>query len=104
MNSYRGNGRKRKTRRKRKCLNAVRRKPYAAAGSLVLVILTVALGVYSCASGKGRYADVDASDPERDVQLLDVNPYSRPGLQTEGIKGVVIPHTSHPGRTSQSNR
>ena len=104
MNSYRGNKRKRKTRRKRKCLNAVRRKPYAAAGSLVLVILTVALGVYSCASGKGHYADVDASEPELDVQLLDVNPYSRPGIQSEGINGVVIHYTANPGSTAQENR
>ena len=104
MNSYRGNGRKRKTRRKKKWLNAVQRKPYVAAGALVLVILTVALGVYSCASGKGRYADVDASEPELDVQLLDVNPYSRPGIQSEGINGVVIHYTANPGSTAQENR
>ena len=54
-------------------------------GALALVILTVALGIYSCASGNRYYVDVDASEPELDVQLLDVNPYSRPGIESNGI-------------------
>lgn len=115
MNSYRGNERKNKTtgrnragrvkdRGRRKWLHAVRRKPYVAAGVLALVILMAALGIYSCASGKGYHVDVDASEPELDVQLLDVNPYSRPGIQSDGINGIVIHYTANPGSTAQENR
>ena len=81
-----------------------RRKTYAAAGILVLVILTAAAGIHSCVSQNGRYADVDASEPELDVQLLDVNPYSRPGIQSDGINGIVIHYTANPGSSAQDNR
>ena len=49
-------------------------------------------------------ADVDASQPEIDVQLLDVNPYSRPGTETEEITGIVVHYTANPGSTAQNNR
>lgn len=121
MNSYRENKRKKKKtghgrtgmrpgkpRRKRKwkqwARKIVRRKPYAAAGLFFLAALTVAVGVYSCVSGRGYYVDVDASEPEIDVQLLDVNPYSRPGIESDGINGVVIHYTANPGSTAQENR
>ena len=48
--------------------------------------------------------DVDASEPEIDVQLLDVNPYSRPGTQSSGITGIVIHYTANPGSSAQDNR
>ncbi len=116
MNSYSGNKRKKqrpvqpkkKSRWKNKGENRAkslrRRKTYAAAGILVLVILTAAAGIHSCVSQNGRYADVDASEPELDVQLLDVNPYSRPGIQSDGINGIVIHYTANPGSTAQENR
>lgn len=80
---------------------------YIRSGIAVLLILTAVLGIYSCASGTGRaytLADVDASQPEIDVQLLDVNPYSRPGTETEEITGIVIHYTANPGSTAQNNR
>ena len=80
---------------------------YIRSGIAVLLILTAVLGVYSCVSGTGRasaLADVDASQPEIDVQLLDVNPYSRPGTETEEITGIVIHYTANPGSTAQNNR
>ena len=80
---------------------------YIRSGIAVLLILTAVLGIYSCASGTGRaytLADVDASQPEIDVQLLDVNPYSRPGTETEEITGIVVHYTANPGSTAQNNR
>ena len=80
---------------------------YIRSGIAVLLILTVVLGVYSCVSGTGRASalvDVDASQPEIDVQLLDVNPYSRPGTETEEITGIVVHYTANPGSTAQNNR
>lgn len=54
----------------------------------------------------GRYENiqVDASKPDIDVQLLDINEYSRPGIESEKIKGIVIHYTANPGSTAQNNR
>lgn len=86
---------------KRKRRKANYRKIFFA-GMILLGILTVCFAVRSC--GKGRRVDVDASEPKIDVQLLDINPYSRPGTQTDGITGVVIHYTANPGSTAQENR
>ena len=80
-------------------------------GLIVLVLLTVFLAVcgllsaggFPGDSGYGR-VDADASEPEIDVQLLDVNPYSRPGTQSDGITGIVIHYTANPGSSAQDNR
>ena len=82
-----------------------------ACGLAGLVLLTVLLAVrgllsaggFFGSSGYGR-VDVDASEPEIDVQLLDVNPYSRPGTQSSGITGIVIHYTANPGSSAQDNR
>ena len=39
-----------------------------------------------------------------DVQLLDVNPYSRPGTPLERINDIVVHYTANPGTTAQQNR
>ena len=39
--------------------------------------------------------------PELDVQLLTVNEYSRPGIATDGVRGVVVHYTANPGSTAQ---
>ena len=65
------------------------------AGLAILAVLTVILAVRSCASGSRRNLDVDASEPEIDVQLLDVNAYSRPGINTDTITGIVIHYTAN---------
>lgn len=78
------------------------------AGLVLLMVLLVVRGLLSAggffgSSGYGR-VDVDASEPEIDVQLLDVNPYSRPGTQSSGITGIVIHYTANPGSSAQDNR
>lgn len=47
---------------------------------------------------------IDATRPELDVQLLTINPYSRPGYALDGINGIVIHYTGNPGSTAQGNR
>lgn len=42
--------------------------------------------------------------PEIDVQLLDVNEYSRPGMALQDIHGIVIHYTANPGSSAQANR
>lgn len=62
-------------------------------GLAVLLILTIILVVRSCIGERNQFVETDASQPDIDVQLLDVNPYSRPGIESEGVKGVVIHYT-----------
>lgn len=87
---------------------ADRKRLYMYGGIVCLVILTVALSIYSCVDSRwGRENTglrVDASKPEIDVQLLEMNPYSRPGIDSDPIKGIVIHYTANPGSTAQNNR
>lgn len=48
--------------------------------------------------------EIDAYKPDIDVELLTVNPYSRPGIKTDKITGVVIHYTANPGATAIANR
>lgn len=42
--------------------------------------------------------------PPFEVDLLDVNEYSRPGIPLEKVKGIVIHYTANPGSTAKNNR
>lgn len=79
---------------------------YARVGLAALLLLTIVLILRSCISKKQgeMRADVDVSRPEIDVQLLDINEYSRPGIESDGITGIVIHYTANPGSTAQENR
>ena len=45
-----------------------------------------------------------ARQPELDVELLPVNPYSRPGTELAEVKGIVVHYTANPGTTAMQNR
>lgn len=51
---------------------------------------------------KGK--DIDAARPDIDVELLTVNPYSRPGPEAKKITGVVVHYTANPGASAMDNR
>lgn len=112
MNTYRGNrrgtggrattaGRRKRNGKKKRFFQG---NPYIKWGLLILAVLTLVLAVCSFTSHGSKYVDVDASEPDIDVQLLDVNPYSRPGIESNGITGIVIHYTANPGSTAQDNR
>ena len=118
MNTHRGyakgkkpGNRRKNTGKSRNRSAKVRMNRTIRTGIIVLVLLTVFLAVrgllsaggFPGDSGYGR-VDADASEPEIDVQLLDVNPYSRPGTQSDGITGIVIHYTANPGSSAQDNR
>lgn len=42
--------------------------------------------------------------PSLDVELLDVNEYSRPGTPLEEVKGIVIHYVGNPGTSAKANR
>ena len=78
-------------------------------GILLLIMITIILGIYSCATGGEKEIantglDTDASKPAIDVQLIDVNEYSRPGIESDPITGIVVHYTANPGSTAQNNR
>lgn len=79
---------------------------YVEIGLAVLLVLLLALLIYRCSIEKTETSNlnVDASEPEIDVQLLDLNEYSRPGTKSDPITGVVIHYTANPGSTAQNNR
>lgn len=47
---------------------------------------------------------IQIKQPELNVDLLTVNPYSRPGTKTERIQNIVIHYTANPGTTAKQNR
>lgn len=49
----------------------------------------------------GKYIE---ERPELDVELLDVNEYSRPGLAIGKVNGIVVHYTANPGTTARQNR
>ena len=94
------NNRNRRQKKKTLRLNNTR----VRAGLAVLAVVRAMMAVRSCVSAGRRNLNVDASEPAIDVQLLDVNAYSRPGINTDTITGVVIHYTANPGSTAQENR
>lgn len=81
-------------------------------GVIVLAILTVIAGAIRIMKPSWLTNDyfeldsdaIDASRPDIDVQLLTVNPYSRPGTETKKIRGLVIHYTANPGASAMGNR
>ena len=83
---------------------------WMALGLLALVLLVI-VGVTRHQKNKAVSADspvtlseVDENRPELDVELLMVNPYSRPGTALEKVNGIVIHYTANPGATAIANR
>ena len=81
-------------------------------GLLILLVLAVLFGILRLVKPawftdeyvelKGK--DIDAARPDIDVELLTVNPYSRPGTETKKITGIVVHYTANPGATAMDNR
>lgn len=74
------------------------------AGILGVLLVMAVFSRCSVKEEKTSDLDVDASEPEISVQLLDMNDYSRPGTEADPITGIVIHYTANPGSTAQQNR
>lgn len=75
-----------------------------AAGVLGLLLVMAVLSRCSAKEERTSGLDIDASEPEISVQLLDINEYSRPGTEADPVTGIVIHYTANPGSTAQQNR
>ena len=96
----------------RKLTDAQRKRKIQRLGLLILLVLAVLFGILRLVKPawftdeyvelKGK--DIDAARPDIDVELLTVNPYSRPGTETKKITGVVVHYTANPGASAMDNR
>lgn len=85
---------------------------YIRVGTIMLIAIMIGLvgmkffqvGPFEEKYKEKSGSDIDAMRPDMEVKLLSVNPYSRPGLQTGRIKGIVIHYTANPGSTAMQNR
>lgn len=75
-----------------------------AVGVLLTMLVMFLLTRCSAEEVETSGLELDASEPEISVQLLDVNDYSRPGTEVDSVSGVVIHYTANPGSTAQQNR
>ena len=81
-------------------------------GFIVLSLLVILIGVVKRVDPaflEFKYFElsnekIDASKPEIEVELLTVNPYSRPGIETGKINGIVVHYTANPGASAKANR
>ena len=81
-------------------------------GFAILCFLAVTIGVIKLVKPElftFKYFElsnekIDASKPDIEVDLLTVNPYSRPGIETGKINGIVVHYTANPGASAKANR
>lgn len=81
-------------------------------GLILLLILTILLILVKFLKPTwltNKYVElkgdkIEAVKPDIDVELLTVNPYSRPGTPTNKITGIVVHYTANPGATAMDNR
>ena len=100
---------KMKKSRKRKKKKSI---SHSKKGLVILAIITVVLcGVTAVkkqeqskeyTENKSDY--IDSVKPDIDLELLTPNEYSRPGIATNKITGIVVHYTANPGATAMNNR
>ena len=105
---------KRRTRSKRRNLTVkekriMQRNRRIGIGILIAALLLLIILKVTNLLPTKKYTEVaddkiTAEKPDIQVELLDVNPYSRPGTKSEQITGIVVHYTANPGSTAQQNR
>ena len=107
-----GKRHKKKRKRTTKAQKKQRMERNLKIGFIVLCLLAVILGIIKKVNPgllAFRYFEIsnktiDASKPDIEVDLLTVNPYSRPGIETGKINGIVVHYTANPGASAKANR
>lgn len=78
-------------------------KVLGATALFVVVLIGVFLAVNRREQEK-KSSDSKLPPIELNVQLLDVNEYSRPGIPLKKVKGIVVHYTANPGTDAMANR
>ena len=81
-------------------------------GLIILIIITVLLCVVTILKKQEQSKEykenksdyIDSVKPNIDVELLTPNEYSRAGIATNKITGIVIHYTANPGASAMNNR
>lgn len=77
---------------------------------LVMAVIAIAgMKYFEIGFFTNRYVEqapnnMEIEQPEMQVKLLTINPYSRPGMQSEKIRNIVIHYTANPGTSAIQNR
>ena len=101
---------KRKHRRKTRFRRRLR--VYTRLGTFLLISIMVVLvgmkvlelGPFGDEYVERKQERMRVSKPDIEVELLTVNPYSRPGSKTQKIRNIVIHYTANPGTSAKQNR
>ncbi len=72
--------------------------------TVALFVVLIVVIVSHKESQKAPAPPVELPAIDLNVQLLDVNEYSRPGIPLEKVKGVVVHYTANPGTDAMANR
>lgn len=109
MGRYRRTGRMNRRRRRRQLIRRGILALFLGVGGLLLAVFICKRLFFSPSSSMIQTAESISEEdwvgaPELDVQLLDVNEYSRPGIPLESVKGIVVHYTANPGSTAMQNR
>lgn len=102
---------KRKGRRKKRLTPEQESVKYIKIGLIILGLAAVMAGIVKLADRfqSTEYVEktgdeIDAVRPDMEVALLTVNPYSRPGSESDRITGIVIHYTANPEAGAMANR
>lgn len=102
--------------KKRRQRQLIRRAVLSLSGAIIGIVILITLGdkvflfddnsqdVYNQIGEGDTYSTDWIGAPEIDVQLLDVNEYSRPGIALEKVNGIVIHYIGNPATSAQANR
>lgn len=97
---------RRRSRRRRRIPNKRNRRSKRKLILLILAliaVLAVIIVIHRNETEENRISATEIPD-YIDVQLLDVNPYSRPGIALNKVNGIVVHYTANQGSTAQENR
>lgn len=97
--------------RRRKRLRRQRRIRLAILLAVLFMIVGGVFLVHYIVTSRSEEEEVMAYDikyvempPDYQVELLDINEYSRPGTALARVNGIVIHYTANPGTTAEQNR
>ena len=98
----RRNSRNQRGRRSKKMQKMYRIRMMMCVAFAMLLILLVYTGTSVVRYVKAEKKNL--TEPEIDVELLDINEYSRPGIALDQVNGIVVHYTANPGTTAMQNR
>ena len=87
----------------------MKRKKSKIIPALLLIVIACFAGFYVSVKVTGflhkvKPGEITCEMPELDVELLTVNPYSRPGTELPSVNAIVIHYTANPGASARANR